>query len=377
MTRRRLLMAAAASTATVAGVVALACLLSGCGTLGYYAQSLGGHLDLMHKARPVTDWLADAGTPAPVRQQLELSQRIRDYAVAELKLPDNRSYRSYADLKRGAVVWNVTAAPELSLQLKTWCFPVMGCVGYRGYFDRAEAEREGEQLKAQGWEVNVYGVPAYSTLGWSNWLGGDPLLNTFVHWPEGDLARLIFHELAHQVAYAPDDTMFNESFATAVERLGGERWLRLHAGEAVRAGFEQSDQRRRQFRALTLRYRQQLDTLYRGPGSDADKRAGKAALMAQMRAEHAALKAGAWGGYAGYDGWFERANNATLAVQGAYDDLVADFERLYEREGRDFERFYSQVRALAALPKDQRRAKLTAAAPVPAAPTPSSAPGSP
>jgi predicted aminopeptidase len=383
---RRLLMATLASFAVLAGTVGVACLLSGCGTLGYYAQSLGGHLDLMQRARPVNDWLADPQTAPPVRQQLELSQRMRDFAVTELLLPDNRSYRRYADLQRGAAVWNVVAAPELSLQLKTWCFPVMGCVGYRGYFERAGAEQQAAQLQAQGYEVHVYGVPAYSTLGWSNWLGGDPLLNTFIHWPEGELARLIFHELAHQVAYARDDTMFNESFATAVERLGGERWLRRHAGESVQVAQEQSDRRRREFRSLTLRYRQELDALYRGAGTPDDKRAGKARLMARMRAEHAALKAGPWAGYSGYDGWFERANNAVLAVQGAYDDLVADFERLFDSEGRDFARFYARVQALAALPKQERRAKLSAAAgavvpaaasPPPSIPPPAAASGSP
>jgi predicted aminopeptidase len=210
-------------------------------------------------------------------------------------------------------------------------------------------------------------VPAYSTLGWSNWLGGDPLLNTFVNWPEGDLARLIFHELAHQVAYAADDTMFNESFATSVERIGGERWLRQNASEAARAEVQRADERRREFRALTLRYRQELDTLYRSNRTDADKRAEKARLMAAMADAYAVLKAGRWGGYAGYDGWFERANNATLAVQAAYDELVGDFERLYQQEGGDFDRFYAQVRQLAALPKEQRRAKLAAAAPSPAA----------
>lgn len=369
-------MAGAGSMATVMVALGVVCLTAGCSTLGYYAQSVGGHLDVIQKARPVPDWLADPATAPALKQRLELSQRLRDFAVRELKLPDNRSYRSYADLQRNAVVWNVVAAPELSLQLKTWCFPVMGCVGYRGYFDRAEAEREGAALKSQGWEVNVYGVPAYSTLGWSNWLGGDPLLNTFINWPEGDLARLIFHELAHQVAYAADDTMFNESFATSVERIGGERWLRQNASDAARAEVERADERRREFRALTLRYRQELDTLYRSSRADADKRAEKARLMAAMTAEYAAMKTGRWGGYAGYDGWFERANNATLAVQAAYDELVGDFERLYQREGGDFERFYAEVRQLAALPKDQRRAKLAAGS-APPAPPPEPSPAPP
>ncbi len=336
------------------------CLGSGC-AVGYYAQSVGGHLDLMHRARPVNDWLADPATPAALRERLALTQALRDFAVSELKLPDNRSYRAYADLQRGAAVWNVVAAPALSLQLKTWCFPVMGCVGYRGYFDRAEADALAAQLKAEGWEVVVYGVPAYSTLGWTNWLGGDPLLNTFVHWPEGELARLLFHELAHQVVYVGDDTTFNESFATAVERIGAQRWLSTRATAAVRAEYAALDGRRNDFRALTLAHRERLNAVFRGPISDAEKHAAKSALGSQLKADYAALKAQRWGGFVGYDGWFERANNAAFGVQAAYDELVPGFERIFEQQGRDLERFYAEVRRIAALPKAQRRATLAAA----------------
>jgi len=337
---------------------AAVCLTSGCSSLGYYAQSVGGHLGLMNAARPVSEWLADESTPDPLRQQLALTQRIRDYAVSELKLPDNPSYRRYADLGRPAAVWNVVAAPELSLVLKTWCFPVVGCVGYRGYFDRAEAEALAAEQRAQGLEVNVYGVPAYSTLGRLNWLGGDPLLSTFIRYPEGELARLVFHELAHQIAYASDDTTFNESFATAVERIGGARWLETQADDAARAAYERYDARRRDFRALTRKTRDDLDALYRSDASDELKRQRKAEIMARMRAEHAALKAGRWEGFTGYDPWFERANNASLGVLAAYNELVPHFERLFEQEGRDFDRFYAAVRRLAALPKDERRATL-------------------
>jgi predicted aminopeptidase len=334
------------------------CLSSGCSSLAYYAQAAGGHLDLVRRAKPVAEMVADPATPPPLRDKLQLSQRLRDFASSELKLPDNQSYRRYADLQREAAVWNVVAAPALSLQLKTWCFPVMGCVGYRGYFQRAGADELAAQLRAEQWEASVYGVPAYSTLGWSNWLGGDPLLNTFIQWPEAELARLVFHELAHQVAYAADDTTFNESFATAVERIGGQRWMAAHATPQQREAAALQDARREDFRALTLRYRRRLEQLYAGPGDEATKLAGKAALMAQLRSEHQALKQGPWQGFAGYDGWFERANNASLGVLAAYTELVPDFERLYRREGADLTRFYNAVRALAALPKDQRRAQL-------------------
>jgi predicted aminopeptidase len=258
-------------------------------------------------------------------------------------------------------VYNVTAAPELSLKLETWCFPIVGCIGYRGYYDRAAADAEGSALRARGLEVNVYGVPAYSTLGKLDWLGGDPLLNTFINWSEGELARLIFHELAHQVVYAEGDTMFNESFATAVERIGVQRWLAQHASEETRAQYAAQNARREDFRALTTRFRDRLRTLYTSAASDDDKRSGKAALMSELRTEYATMKAERWNGFAGYDGWFERANNASFGVLSAYNELVPQFERLYEREGSDFKRFYAAVARLAALPKDERHETLAAA----------------
>jgi len=340
--------------ALAAGTV---CLTSGCSTLGYMAQAATGHLELMHDARPVTDWLAAPDTPETLRERLALSQRMRDFAVTDLHLPDNRSYRSYADLHRRAAVWNVVATPELSLALKTWCFPVVGCIGYRGYYAQADADAEAATLKAQGLEVSVYPVPAYSTLGKMNWLGGDPLLNTFIGWPEGELARLIFHELAHQVAYAPGDTRFNESFATSVERIGGERWLAQHADAAARADFDAMLARRQAIRALMNRARERLVEVYAAEVPDDDKRLRKAAVFEQLRTDYASLKAG-WGGYAGYDAAIARANNATLAIQAAYDDLVPAFQQLYTEQGSDFDRYYAAVRRLAALPGDQRQAEL-------------------
>ena len=338
---------------------ATVCLGSGCSTIGYYAQSVGGHLAIVRAAKPVPEWLADAETPALLKARLELSQRIRDYAVSELKEPDNASYRRYADLKRGAAVWNVVAAPELSLKLTTWCFPVVGCVGYRGYYDRADADGFAVGLRAQGLEVSVYGVPAYSTLGM---LPGeafaDPLLNTFIDYPEGELARLIFHELAHQVAFAKGDTVFNESFASAVERIGAERWLSQRASPEARAEYARVEARRADFRTLTSRYRERFNALYESAASDADKRLGKAALLAELRADHESLKRERWGGYSGYDGWFARANNASFGVLAAYNELVPNFERLFEREGRDFTRFYAAVQRLAALPPAERRQAL-------------------
>ncbi|HSI57504.1 MAG TPA: aminopeptidase [Ideonella sp.] len=353
----------------IAGVVAAAlgsiCLTSGCSSIGYLAQSAGGHLSLLTAAKPVAEWEQDTGTPAALKERLALSQRMRDFAVSELALPDNRSYRAYADLKRPAAVWNVAAAPELSLTLKTWCFPVVGCVGYRGYFDQAQAQAEGASLREQGLEASVFPVPAYSTLGMSNWLGGDPLLNTFIQWPEGELARLIFHELAHQVAYAEGDTTFNESFATAVERIGGERWLSQKATPQAREQYQALDQRRRDFRAFMQIWRDRLDALYRSELPDADKRSRKAALMAQMRADYDTMKATRWAGFNGYDAFVSQLNNASLGMQAAYNELVPAFEALFQQQGGDFRRFYAEVKRLAALPKAERDATLRASMPAP------------
>ena len=328
----------------------VAALLSGCGQLGYLSQSLSGHLSLMSAARPVDDWLAQQDLTPALRDRLVLSQRMRDFAAISLHLPDNRSYRRYADLKRGAAVWNVVATPELSLTLTTSCFPVMGCVGYRGFFDRAEADAHAQTLREAGLDVMVYGVPAYSTLGWSNWLGGDPLLNTFINYPEGELAQMIFHELAHQVAYAADDTPFNESFATAVERLGARAWLQAEASAAARAEYSAGLARRERFRGLTRPYRDQLAALYASEQPDAAKRAGKALLYEQLRAAAATD--------VGFSGWASRANNASFALLSAYADLSPAFEALFLRLGADWPRFYAEVQRLAALPKPQRRAQL-------------------
>lgn len=360
--------------------LALAALLflSGCGSLGYYGQALRGHLAMLGQARPVEDWLAcgqpqagpDCVAPDPVlRRQLALAQALRRYAVERLALPDNASYTRYADLGRDAAVWNVVAAPPLSLTLKTWCYPVLGCAGYRGFFRREAAQAFAAELAAQGLEVHVYGVPAYSSLGLSNWLGGDPLLNTFIRLPEGALARMIFHELAHQRVYADDDTAFNENYATAVETLGAAQWL---ADRPDAAAQDLALRRRHQeWLALTRRTRARLAEVYAGPDSDADKQAAKARALRALHEDYAALKA-RWGGDARYDAATAALNNASLAIQGSYLDLLPEFERLFDRCGRDWPRFHAEVRRLAALPAAARRVELRqGAASAAAAPAPS------
>ncbi len=346
----------------LAAAVGLAA-LAGCSNLGYYWQAASGQIDLMRAARPVSQWLQDPATSAALKRKLELAQRIRRFAVTDLGLPDNPSYTAYADLHRAAAVWNVVAAPPYSLTLKTWCFPVAGCVGYRGYYHLADAQAEAGALGSTDLEVAVYPVPAYSTLGWTNWLGGDPLLSTFINYPEGELARIVFHELAHQVVYVPGDMLFNESYATAVERIGGARWLQSQAGEAARADYAQFDARRQQFRTLTLETRRALQDSYESKEAVAhDWRAVdamKKIVMNDFRQRYAGLRAG-WAGprQGAYDAWVARANNALFGAQAAYDQRVPAFEALFEREGRNWPRFYAAVRRLAALPQDERDAAL-------------------
>jgi predicted aminopeptidase len=348
---------------TVAGVALLvtggACLMSGCGNLGYYAQSVNGHLSILRSSKPVAQWLASDQTATRLKARLTLSQKMRDFAVSELKEPDNASYRRFADLKRSSAVWNVVATSELSLDLKTWCFLLVGCVGYKGYYEQTQANAFASALRTQNLEVAVYGVPAYSTLGFLPFdTFADPLLSTFINYSEGELARLIFHELAHQLAFAQGDTVFNESFATMVERMGSAKWLKDHASPEVQQEDERLTARKQDFRRLTAHYRERLKSLYKSSGSDIDKRIAKNKLMDELRAEYEKLKQERWGGYSGYDDWFANANNASFAVLGAYNDLVPHFERLFEREGRDLLQFYAEVKRLAALPYAQRRAGL-------------------
>lgn len=348
--------------ALVAMALAATLGLSGCSDLPYYWQSVTGHLKIMEAARPVSELLQEPQISPRLRERLELSQRIRRYASRELKLPDNPSYTRYADLHRSAAVWNVVAAPKYSLELKTWCFPVTGCIGYRGYYSQAQARAEARELAREGYETNAYPVTAYSTLGWMNWAGGDPLLNTFLGYPEGELARMIFHELAHQEVYAKNDTTFNESFATAVERMGGTLWLKTQASEAARREYEAYDRRRREFRELSRVTRDRLQKVYGTPGMTPDAReAAKQQVMAQFRADYEQMKAksgepaSAW---RGYDRWVREANNAFFGAQAAYDELVPGFEALFHRNGDDWQRFYDAARQLAALPKNERHEQL-------------------
>ena len=346
-----LLVAAAAS-----GVFATGCTT----TLGYYWQALDGQVAVVREARPIAEVIGDPLTDEELKLKLTRVREIREFASRELALPDNGSYRRYADLHRRFVVWNVFAAPELSVEPREWCFPVAGCVGYRGYFAEADARKFAASLAREGMDVYIGGVPAYSTLGWLD----DPVLSTFIHYPETELARLIFHELAHQVVYAPGDSTFNESFAVAVENAGVQRWIAQRGTPPQRLDFDASQRRKREFAELVTGYRDRFAAAYAGPGSVADKRAGKARLQAQMREDYAQLKQ-AWGGFGGYDWWFAQPlNNAQLVSVALYTELLPGFEALLHQCHDAMPCFYEQVKALAKLPEKERRAKLEQDQPV-------------
>lgn len=323
--------------------------------VGYYWQTVTGHLSILHRAEPVSDLLADDGLDPRTRQRLELARRIRRFAVTDLGLPDNGSYTRFADLKQPFVTWGVVAAPELSLRLTQWCFPVAGCVTYRGYYSLEAAEGYAAKLQAEGFDVQINGVPAYSTLGWLD----DPLLSTFINYPDAELARLIFHELSHQVVYVPGDSMFNESFASTVEQLGVERWLSLNGTPEQRFGYSQQRLRRDRFLEMLGRHRDRLAAVYASQASDSKKRESKQAVFKDLKEEYQRLRAGPWAGFSSYDRWFSRPlGNAHLGSVATYTTWVPVFRQLFAESADDFQRFYLKVGELAALDRAERLAFL-------------------
>jgi predicted aminopeptidase len=319
----------------------------------YYWQSAAGQWDLISRAKPIPDVIEETDDAA-LKARLERVREMREFASRELGLPDNKSYTRYTELGRPFVAWNVFAAPELSLKPRQWCFPVAGCVNYRGYFSEADARSEATAVKAKGDDVYIGGVPAYSTLGWFD----DPVLSSFVRWPESDVARLIFHELAHQVLYVKDDSVFNESFAVTVEEAGVKRWIASQKRPELDAQASRNDRLRGVFRDLVRDTRAKLAAIYASDASDDDKRREKAEAFAAMKASYDAAKSGERG-LLGYDRWFAQGpNNASLAAISLYTERVPAFRALLAEEGGDLPRFYARVKALAARPKAERDAAL-------------------
>ncbi|HXM82033.1 MAG TPA: aminopeptidase [Burkholderiales bacterium] len=310
---------------------------SGCESISFYSQAIEGHLSVMASARPIDAWLADPATTPALRARLEAARRIRQYASRELGLPDNGSYLSYADLGRPFVVWNLFAAREFSVEPKKECFPITGCVSYRGFFSEQDARQHAAQLREGGYDVHVGGVPAYSTLGWFD----DPLLSSFILYPDAQLARLIFHELAHQLVYAGGDTAFNESFAVVVEEEGVRRWLEAEGRPAELAAFRAAQARKREFAARVEQTRVRLKSIYSGSLSREEMLEQKRGEFARLRQDYGAIVP-------------QEPNNAFLVSISLYTQLVPQFERLLAESG-SLEKFYLRARELAATKAEYRR----------------------
>ena len=326
-------------------LVALVAAASGCSTVSYYTQAVVGQMNLIAKRRPIERVIEDPETPPNVRAKLTLAREITRFASTELHLPVDGSYSSYADIGRSSVVWNVFAAPEFSLEPESFCYPIAGCVSYRGFFKEAAARDFARDLQDDGLDVYVGGVAAYSTLGWFN----DPILNTFVNRSDARLAALLFHELAHKVVYVPGDTAFNEGFATTVERHGLERWLVSRNTPEVYAAWllqENSDQAVIKLIGDT---RRGLAAIYESDRSNDDKRTEKAGAIEALRQRFEELKSEG-GDYSRFENWIRSdINNAKLSTIATYNDWVPAFSRLFADQDHDFARLNARVRELAKL----------------------------
>ncbi len=331
-------------------LVALSIALLSCETVSYYSQAARGQVSIMLGREDIEQLLAEPELDAELRRKFELVLEIREFAETELALPVNDNYMTYVDVEREHVVWSVFAAPEFSTDNVNWCYPIAGCVFYRGYFSEQGATRFAEKLSEQGYDVYTGGIDAYSTLGWFD----DSLLSTVIDRVDYQLAGLIFHELAHQVVYLPGDTNFNESFATAVEREGVRRWLSARGESALQSEAELGSERQEKFVDLVSDWRDQFDQLYLEEIDVEVMRGRKQELQQQMREAYEELKQ-EWGGYAGYDEWFSRSlNNAQLSTVSSYNDLVPAFNKLLSQNEGDLNAFYRQVDELARQGEDAR-----------------------
>ncbi|CBL45035.1 Hypothetical protein HDN1F_14520 [gamma proteobacterium HdN1] len=350
--------------ASIFALTASVILLNGCETLGYYVQAAQGQWELMSARQPIPALIANPDTPESLRHKLALVQEARAFAQTELQLKADESYTSYVQLDRPYVVWNVFAAPEFSIQAQQWCFPIAGCVAYRGYFHKADAARYALQLSESGLETWVSGVSAYSTLGWFD----DPLLSSVIHQSDTELAALIFHELAHQTLYisgkstASDSSFnsstfnsstfnsstFNESYATVIEQEGIRRWLKAHGQPQEWPRYLQGKARNEQFIALILDYRKQLDTLYRQDLPDLEKRRQKSVLAENLRNHYKHIKESEWQGFSGYDAWMQGPlNNAQISTIATYHELVPALNELLDECSGEMACFHRKARRYA------------------------------
>lgn len=327
--------------------------LSGCSAMAYYGHLIKGQTEVLSARTPIAEVVADPETDATLRARLQRVDQARGFAVAQLALPESGSYRSYVELDRRYVLWNVFAAPEFSMQAYQWCNWLYGCFAYRGYYRHARAQREATRLNAQGMDTHIGGVPAYSTLGWFD----DPLLWSMMYWDDHTLLETLFHELAHERLFLKGDTAFNESYASFVGEEGLRQWAASRGLPPPSAAVQR--QRRNAFVALVEDARQQLETLYNRPLSIDAMRSRKAEFIEALRARYRRLRDTEWEGWGGYDHWFEAPiNNAKLLTIGLYHQWVPAFAALFAEVDEDWSAFHAAVEALADAPPEERRNRL-------------------
>ena len=331
-------------------LIAVVTVLGGCETVHFYSQAATGQFKILAGRKPIDRLVQDEETDPKLRRQLEWVRAIRAYAAGELHLPVGAAYSDFTQLEDEYVLYNLVAAPEFSLSPKKWCYPIAGCASYRGYFNKRDAEIHEGRLRAQGYDVYLGPVPAYSTLGWFD----DPVLSSFVHWTPDRLANLLFHELAHRRVYIAGDTRFNESFATAVSRIALPDWRRRNGIPAPKvANVEQA----RRVNGLMVTARKQLQEIYASQATTEEKRQRKAGTLRQLRYCYRKVSEG-WTRDEKFTRLIEKTNNATLALISEYQSEVPAFVQLYKDSGSDWEAFYTAVEQLGALPKEERKRRL-------------------
>ncbi len=336
-------------------IVTLMCCLSAstaCSSLRYYAHVAHGEAVLLMDRKPIAEIIDDPHGDATLRARLHQAQAARAFASDHLALPRNRSYASYVELGRPYVTWNVFAAPEFSVDPLTHCFPFAGCVAYLGFFDKARAEHAAQQLDAQGDDTSIEGAAAFSTLGWF----ADPILSSMLRWSDDELDSVIFHELTHQQFYVKDDTAFNESYATFVQKEGLREWRAARGLNALQSSADAHDAA---FTRLVLDLRERLRALYAQSLSTDAKRAAKRDAIADFRERYAHLRDAEWGGDRSHDRWVAAPiNNARLLPFGLYDRWIPAFAQLFRNASGNWPAFHQRVRQLGRLPEPQRTHEL-------------------
>lgn len=325
--------------------------VSGCTTLSYYFQAIKGQSELLQKRIPIKTVLIDKKLDNKVRQKLLIVQEARRFAVTALGLPDNNSYRDYADLQRDYVMWSVFITPAFSLKPMQWCYPVVGCISYRNYFSRTDAQLFAGKMQAQGYDVHVANVPAYSTIGWFD----DPVTNTMMHWQDYDLVGTLFHELGHQKFYVKSDTVFNESLAKTIEQEGLQRWMQYKSQAGLYERYLRDEKRESAFVGIILQAREKLEKLYQVNNAESQKLSAKLDVFRALRRDYIRLRK-QWNGYDAYDQWMlSGMNNAKVQSIATYYDYVPVFKRLLAEQGGNLSRFYTEVKKLTLMSQQKRK----------------------